>query len=95
MSIAVSDTDVKIDVEIIPFEETDDSSVRAHIINPPANVHIWKPGMSSQDVVDTARMLQMELVALCGYKWVPKYNPDKFPVCEKCLKIAGSLLGGE
>ena len=25
--------------------------------------------------------------ALCGKKWTPGRNPDKFPVCPDCLKV--------
>ncbi|MDP6862764.1 MAG: DUF3039 domain-containing protein [Acidimicrobiales bacterium] len=29
--------------------------------------------------------------ALCGKKWVPNRNPEKFPVCPECKKIYESL----
>lgn len=25
--------------------------------------------------------------ALCGKKWLPNRNPDKFPICPECKKI--------
>lgn len=80
--------------EISPYEETDDPSVRAHIVNPPKNIHIWQPGMTSQEMVDVARMTGQFLVALCGYRWVPKHNPEKFDACDICLSIAGEMMGG-
>jgi hypothetical protein len=29
--------------------------------------------------------------ALCGKKWVPSRDPDKFPICPTCKKIYDSL----
>lgn len=78
--------------ELIPYEETDDPETKAHIINPPANVHIWKEGMTAQDVVNAARALQIEIQALCGHVFIPKHNPDKFDVCEPCVEIAGDIM---
>ncbi|MPY94868.1 MAG: DUF3039 domain-containing protein [Acidimicrobiia bacterium] len=31
------------------------------------------------------------VVALCGKKWVPNRNPDKFPVCPECKEIYEAL----
>jgi hypothetical protein len=31
--------------------------------------------------------------ALCGKKWVPGRDPDKFPVCPDCQKIYDRLKG--
>lgn len=60
------------------YEETSDPDVRAHIVNPPKNLHIWQPGMTSKEMVSIARMTGQYLIALCGYSWVPKHNPEKF-----------------
>lgn len=82
-----------VDLEIVPFDDTDSTSnTRTHIVNPPANVHIWQPGMSAQDVVDQARLNGWEVVALCEYRWVPKRNPDKYPMCDDCMRIAGEIM---
>ena len=27
------------------------------------------------------------VIALCGKKWVPSRNPDRFPVCPECKEI--------
>lgn len=78
--------------ELFQFEENDDPNRKTHIINPPKNIHIWRQGMSSQDVVDIARATGQEVVALCDYRWVPKHNPEKFDVCDTCLTIAGELM---
>lgn len=79
--------------DLIPYEEPDPQrEYKAHIVNPPANTHIWQPGMEAQDVVDVARVKGLEVVALCGYKFIPKHNPDKFDACEACMKIAGDIM---
>jgi len=31
------------------------------------------------------------IVALCGKKWVPSRDPEKFPVCPTCKEIYESL----
>ena len=31
------------------------------------------------------------VVALCGKKWVPSRNPDRFPVCPECKEIYNQL----
>ncbi len=33
------------------------------------------------------------LVALCGKKWVPSRDPQRFPVCPECKEIYESLKG--
>ena len=63
-----------------------------HIINPPANLHIFRPWMSAQDIVDIARVRGLEVVALCGHRWVPRHNPTNLPTCDDCVRIAGEIL---
>jgi hypothetical protein len=84
--------------DVVPYEDTDDGNEHlTHIINPPGNTHLWSTGMDAKDVVFIARMTGQNVIALCGYKWVPKRNPDKYPVCQTCMDIAGNLMrdGGE
>lgn len=81
--------------EMFPYEEKDDEGGHfTHIINPPMNEHIWKPGpsMDPQEIVNTARITGQEIVALCGYKWVPARNPEKYDVCPECMKIARDII---
>ena len=33
----------------------------------------------------------MPVVALCGKKWIPNRNPEKFPVCPTCKEIFDAL----
>jgi hypothetical protein len=80
---------------LFPYEDTADPTVHTHIVNPPMNKHIDpKQKMTAQEIVSVARITSTEIVALCGYRWVPKYNPDKFDVCEKCMKVAADLMAG-
>jgi hypothetical protein len=81
--------------EIAPYVDDNDPNRRTHIVNPPNNLHIWKIGMEAQDIVDIARLRGLEVTALCGYKWVPKHNPEKFDVCEACFKIAEQIMRSE
>lgn len=32
------------------------------------------------------------VIALCGKKWVPNRNPERFPVCPECKEIYEQLL---
>ena len=82
---------------VAPYEENGDPERRTHIVRPIENKHIHLPGMSAQDLVDLARLHRVEIVALCGYRWIPKHNPEKFDVCERCMELAGVYMrmGGE
>ena len=93
------DTDVKLlpSVEMLtdlfPYEEPTDANHHTHIINPPDNLHIWTPDMEHvQEVVDIARVTEQEVQALCGYRFVPKHNPEKFDACPACMKVAEQLM---
>lgn len=92
MTVYILENDTTTIEELFPYEESDDPTRKTHIVNPPKNIHIWREGMSMQDVVDIARATGQEVVALCGYRWVPKHNPDKFDVCQTCMDIAGQLM---
>ncbi len=65
---------------------------KAHIVNPPLNLHIWQRGMTAQDIVDIARTTEQFVVALCGRKWTPRTSPDDCEACEICFEIAGTLM---
>jgi hypothetical protein len=80
--------------DLFPYEETDDPKKRTHIVNPVMNRHVGLPGMSAQDIVDSARMTDQEVEALCGYRFVPKHDPEKFDACNACVTIAGALMRG-
>lgn len=94
MTEVITTPDIETIKEVVPYEDSDHPNRRTHIVNPPKNIHIWVPGMTSQDIVDIARAHSIMVVALCGYTWVPKHNPEKFDVCEICFKIAGDIMQG-
>ena len=33
------------------------------------------------------------VVALCGKKWIPNRDPDRYPVCPTCKEIRARLFG--
>ncbi len=88
------DTETDLSIEVMtPYEDLDDGKNHyAHIINPPTNIHLWIKGMTTLEIIEIARMTNQKIVALCGYKWVPKRTPNKYPVCKSCLDIAGQLM---
>lgn len=86
--------DVSTEDQITPYEDSSDPNTKAHIVNPPANLHIFQPGMEAQDIVDIARATQQYVTALCGYRFIPKHNPDKHDACDPCMKIAGDIMRG-
>lgn len=40
---------------------------------------------------DAAYITGRPVTALCGKKWVPTKDPEKYPVCPECKKIWESL----
>lgn len=74
------------------LSEPPPKNAKAHIVNPPSNTHIWRPGMTAQDIVDIARVRQIEITALCGYRWIPQQAPDDLDACDTCFEIAGILM---
>lgn len=74
-----ADTVTREDVQI----HTGTSAARmAHVID-------QRPA-SGQDTT-TAYVEGSELVALCGYRWVPGHSPAGLPVCPECQRIIDSL----
>ena len=76
---------------------TEDGDHLAHIINPTKNLHCWMPPMTSRDVVRVAQEYNIEIIALCGHKFIPSRDPERYPACRACFAIAGILMreGGE
>lgn len=95
MSTALDPTIVSLP-DVLPYDETDAGpNHRAHLVRP------WDNGVTDpsdpttgQDIVDLARLSGTEVVAACGYRWVPKRNPKNYPVCDPCLDIATAAIGG-
>lgn len=93
----VTEAELSIIDEIAPYVDDDSPHRKTHIINPPDNPHISNgfPGMEAQQVVNIARALRIEIVALCGFRFIPQHNPDKYDACEACIKIAGEIMRSE
>lgn len=86
--MTVTDTDLT-SVE----EEIAEALRNTHIVNPPDNKHITQGrDMTAGEIVAHARAALLEVVALCGYRWVPINNPEKYPLCEECSRIAHEYI---
>ena len=35
------------------------------------------------------------VIALCGKKWIPNRDPERYPVCPSCKEIYESILKGD
>jgi hypothetical protein len=35
------------------------------------------------------------VIALCGKKWIPNRDPERYPVCPSCKEIYESVLKGD
>jgi len=93
MSNTMEDTHVEVDMDTLLEDLTGDT--RTHYISPPANQHIGNYQMSVQEILKTAQELGLEVVAICGYRWVPKRNPENYPMCEECTRIAWEWLAAD
>lgn len=99
MSDTLEKVDESLDLNqlVETYEDDDNADHLTHIVNPPNNLHIFQVGMTSADIVSVARLRGIPVKALCGYIFIPKRNPDKYPACDTCIQIAGELMraGGE
>ena len=91
MSTITEETTTVVETVVVEEPQVETPKMR-HIIIPPANLHIFLPWMRSQDIVDIARVRGLEVVALCGHRWVPRHNPANLPTCDDCVRIAGEIL---
>lgn len=81
--------------DLVPYEDDGNTNEhRTHIVNPAMNVDIQRKygRMDARTIVSTARMFGEEIVALCGYRWVPKRNPELYEACNNCMTIAGHIM---
>ena len=91
----LTETAEDIELDLAPYEDTDDGQDHlSHLINSQKNAHIWQPGMSSQDIIEIARMTGTFVETLCGYRLVPRRNPKLYPVCQTCVDIATNMVIG-
>ena len=50
-------------------------------------------GRDAEALVLEARINGLQVEALCGKKWVPSRDPQKFPICPECAKLAQGIRG--
>jgi hypothetical protein len=78
--------------DMLPYED-DGKDRLAHYINPAMNGHIQNGvPMTAKEILFIARLNHLEVVALCGYRWVPNHNPDKYDLCQECSDIANQII---
>lgn len=82
------DTDTSVDEtfrELTGFEEKlDDGSEKDR----------FSHYASKEDIVRAA-VDGVAITALCGKKWKPSRNPEKYPICPTCQEIYEGMPGGE
>jgi hypothetical protein len=44
-------------------------------------------GESAEAVILEARVNGTPVTALCGYVWVPSRDPQRHPICTRCLEL--------
>ncbi len=70
-------SDVRTDVTVDPSLSDGDHERFAHIVK-------------KAELTD-AMIYGKEITALCGKKWVPTRDPEKFPVCPDCRDRLSSM----
>lgn len=72
----VSDTSANLDVRPAPID-SDDHERFAHYVR-------------KSDIV-RSNVTGEPVVALCGKRWVPNRDPDRYPVCPTCVEVRAAL----
>lgn len=74
---------------------TTSNNTKTHVINPTMNTAVWAKGMTAQEIIDKALASDLQLVALCGYKWIPSDTTiRKFDLCTVCLSRVKQITNG-
>jgi len=74
MSETITQPDVDLDAPpVIELDESDEPPDAAHVVRQQDLIH-------SQITGEAIR-------ALCGKLWVPKRNPDDYPICQACVDL--------
>lgn len=82
-----------LDEEVLPYDDSGaNENNKTHIVNPTENRHIWRWGMTAQDIVDVARTNGWPVKTLCGDQFTPVKNPEKYPMCQPCIDKAGEIM---
>jgi hypothetical protein len=62
-----------------------DGELRTHIIRRPDD------RQSAEAWVTEARIMGFEVEAICGFRWVPARDPERYPVCEACKDLLSHM----
>ncbi|MCW2758079.1 MAG: hypothetical protein JWO46_1825 [Nocardioidaceae bacterium] len=68
--------------ELVRTTTTDAPDEAAHIVYIPEGMDV-----TAHALVLAARIEGFEIQALCGYRWIPRRDPEPLPVCVKCAEI--------
>lgn len=93
--MAIGGLDVLSDqgTDIMPdYAEPKNPEAKTHIVHAGWNPHIGQSDWTAQQIVDEARRRGLVVKALCGYKWIPKHDPDKLEACQICFDVAGMIM---
>lgn len=55
---------------------------------------VFTPGRKAEAVVLEARVTGTPITALCGKRWIPSRDPQKFPLCPTCKEIRDRATAG-
>lgn len=80
-------TDLDLDLESLVDEVPPEEC--GHIVRRSGN-------LGAGALIVAAAEAGMEVVALCGYRWVPKgHAPDDLPACQPCVRVWESIQAGD
>lgn len=48
----------------------------------------------SKERLEQARLTGRPVIALCGKVWIPKRNPENYPVCPECKRVYAQMGSG-
>ncbi len=65
---------------VVEETESDDSPDAAHIVTQKDLIH--------------SQLTGEPIRALCGKMWVPRRNPDDFPMCQACVEVFNGSTPG-
>lgn len=78
------DTDIDVDFESMIANEFD------HKIDDSDDPEMFSHYVNKDDIVESAVTGKI-VRALCGKRWKPSKNPEKFPVCPDCQRILDEM----
>lgn len=66
-------------ITAIPDRVAGDESRLTHIVKR------GEDGKSADVILLEAGIFGRPVIALCGFTWIPQRDPEKFPVCTRCI----------